>query len=193
MAKGNIEIEVKFPLNNPEDTLAVLARVAEYLYESRQVDEYFNAPHRDFFGRETVDDWLRIRTEANGKASFNYKHWYQTLESSSHCDEFETGVESADAVRKILGALQFEPVIKVDKLRRAFKYGDIEIAVDDVKDLGFYIEAEYCGDGDISDKEKIKDELAAALHEIGADLGEVDTRGYPYYLLERSGFIKKKD
>jgi adenylate cyclase class 2 len=184
---------VKFPLLNPEEVLVWLGKNANFEYESRQLDEYFNAPHRDFFAGETVDDWLRLRNEANGKRSINYKHWYQTEISSFYCDEFESGVSSVESMRDILIALQFKPVIKVDKLRRAYKYGDIEFAVDDVKELGFFIEAEYCGDRD--DKEKVRDDLIAAIEKAGAKVGPEDSRGYPYRLLERKGYIgnsKKK-
>ena len=187
MAKCNIEIEVKFPLLNPSVVLEWLSKNAEALYESRQVDEYFNAPHRNFLGGVTVDDWLRIREESNGKRSINYKHWYQSEVASHYCDEFETAIESPDSMRKILGALQFETMIKVDKLRRAFKYKDIEFAIDEVAELGSFIEAEYLGDK--TDVTEVNAYLIAAISEVGAEVGPVDVRGYPYWLMERKGLI----
>jgi adenylate cyclase class IV len=38
MAHNNIEIEVKFPLYNKDEILAELAKAAEPLKESRQID-----------------------------------------------------------------------------------------------------------------------------------------------------------
>lgn len=188
MASDNIEIEVKFPLINPNEVLEWLKKNAEKKYESRQVDEYFNAPHRNFFEKTKIDDWLRLRQEEGGKYSINYKHWHQTEEKSFYCDELESEVSSIENMRKILISLQFDPVIKVDKLRRAFKYGDIEIAVDEVDDLGFFIEAEYYGDE--NEKEKIKGDLIEAVKKTGANIGPADSRGYPYWLLKKKGYIK---
>jgi adenylate cyclase class 2 len=189
MAGGNIEIEVKFPLLNAQEVLSWLGKNAKPKYESRQLDEYFNAPHRDFFAGDRVDDWLRLRREANGKCSINYKHWHQTETESFYCDEFESGVESPDNMRKILTALQFKPLVKVDKIRRAFELSDVEIAIDEVEGLGFFIEAEYYGSA--ADKAKIKGKLVAAIKNTGAKTGPEDARGYPYWLLEKIGFIKK--
>jgi adenylate cyclase class 2 len=188
MAHGGIEIEVKFPLLNPDEVLDWLSKNAEFKYESRQIDEYFNAPYRNFFAGERVDDWLRLRSEDSGKCSINYKHWYQTETESFYCDENESEVSSADDMRRILTSLQFAPVIKLDKLRRAFRLGDAEIAVDEVEGLGFFIEAEHYGPG--TDKEKIKRDLIAAIKKTGAKTGPEDHRGYPYHLLKQTGFIK---
>jgi adenylate cyclase class 2 len=188
MAHDGIEIEVKFPLLNPKETLGWLGKNAEFKYERRQIDEYFNAPHRDFFAGERVDDWLRLRSEDGGKHSINYKHWHQSETESFYCDESESEISSADDMRRILASLQFAPVIKVDKLRRAFRLGNAEIAVDEVDGLGFFIEVEHYGDG--ADKEKIKRDLIASIKKMGAKTGPEDHRGYPYHLLKQKGFIK---
>ncbi|MCL2439027.1 MAG: class IV adenylate cyclase [Alphaproteobacteria bacterium] len=191
MAHENIEIEVKFALTNPDTVIAWLEKNAKFEYESRQIDEYFNAPHRNFFGRPTVDDWLRIREESNGKKSVNYKHWHQTVGNSSWADEWETEIASPADMRNILLQLQFEPVIKVDKRRKTFKLGATEFSIDQVEGLGFFIEAEYCGPA--ADKDAIKVELIEKIKSIGAAIGEPDTRGYPYWLLERKGYIKQQE
>ncbi|MCL2338566.1 MAG: hypothetical protein FWC51_01260 [Proteobacteria bacterium] len=57
MSKNNLEIEIRFPLKNIAETLNKLNRIAEFKYSNRQIDTYYNAPHRDFFANApAVDD-----------------------------------------------------------------------------------------------------------------------------------------
>jgi adenylate cyclase class 2 len=49
------------------------------LGEDRQIDTYFNAPHRDFLAGEIASEWLRLRTETSDhtaeRTSINFKRW----------------------------------------------------------------------------------------------------------------------
>jgi adenylate cyclase class 2 len=72
MAHENIEIELKFPLKNPEEVAKFLNEKAEL--KSRDVtqkDTYFTAPHRDFLAVKYPFEWLRLRESEKG-ASMDY-------------------------------------------------------------------------------------------------------------------------
>ena len=111
-----VEVEQKFRLLSPPEELkaTLAARGARPGTPSRQVDSYFNAPHRDFLAAENISEWLRVRVE-DESASLNFKRWYPLEEKiKTHCDEFETTVADAEAVQRTLAALDFIPLTVVD-------------------------------------------------------------------------------
>ncbi|MFJ4771523.1 CYTH domain-containing protein [Streptomyces uncialis] len=71
-----IEVEQKYRLTSPaqsvKDTLTRLE--AKPGTPSRQIDNYYNAPHRDFLTTEVISEWLRVRVE-DDTASLNFKRW----------------------------------------------------------------------------------------------------------------------
>jgi adenylate cyclase, class 2 len=150
---------------------------------TRQVDAYYNAPHRDFTAPQAISEWLRIRTEDRG-ASINYKRWHPIdALIKSHADEYETPVEDADAVRKLLDALDFRPLVTVDKTPEQWQLPDVEIAFDHVAGAGHFVEFEFKGDA--TNVEDATEQLETFIASLGIQLGEPINRGYPHILLGR--------
>jgi adenylate cyclase class 2 len=185
----HIEVEVKYSLPDPESLIRRLADLdAVPLGQDRQVDTYFNAPHRDFLAGEIVSEWLRLRTETSDRtaerSSINFKRWLPLgAAEATHADEFESGITDREAVRKLLDALGYTEIITVDKIRRQWRLSDVIVAMDTVASLGSFIEVEYAGDAQTVDE--AADAVHAAVSEIDVKLGDRDRRGYPYMLLNR--------
>ena len=178
------EIEIKFPLLNGANVVNRLKEIAKFKYEAHQIDEYFNAPHRDFTKKPRVCEWLRLRT-SNGKYSINYKDYSPEI----FCHEFESEISSKDHFNSLLKALNFELLVTVDKTRKVFDFDDVEISVDEVADLGSYIELEYKGNKENVDEARAY--LFDVLSKINAEVGTQDKRGYPYELLIKMGKVSK--
>lgn len=178
-----IEVEQKYRLLGPPDDLrAVLAeRGGKPGEPSRQVDTYYNAPHRDFTAGEVISEWLRIR-EGDDGASLNFKLFHPVgAPVTTHCDEYETAVGDAEAVRRILAALGFTGLTTVDKVREEWTLDGIAVAFDTVAGLGDFVEFEFKGEaGRVA-------EATARIGEFIADLGvRLDDRvliGYPHMAL----------
>ncbi|NTW45718.1 MAG: class IV adenylate cyclase [Candidatus Moranbacteria bacterium] len=186
------EIEIKVRVENAAPLTELLEREGEFWYESRQMDEYFVPVFRDFLAERPIREWLRIRTE-DGKASINYKDWqYGPDGTSDHCEEHESGISDADALRNILTALDIRPVVTVDKVRRAYAYRDYEVALDTVEGLGAFVEIEYKGaDAESVDTKSVADGMLAFLDEIGVGTVSRDISGYPFLLLEAQGLLRR--
>lgn len=185
----NIEVELKFKLLNPDAVITFLTSHADFKYESFQHDVYFNAPDRDFLeNQENISEWLRIRVEKD-KAQINYKDW-QPRENpiKTHCKEYETDVQSYEQLGLILDALNFKKLIEVKKTRRAWLYRDVEVSIDEVEELGQYLEVEYKGNG-LDDVEQIREFLQSIVAQIGAETKGLDLKGYPFGLLAKKGLL----
>ena len=182
------EIELKLPLLNRSGVTQYLSQHAAFAFESFQHDVYYNPAHRNFLEDQgNVNEWLRIRI-AGGKAQINYKDWQpHNAQFKTHCVEYETSADSYDQLKKIFNALNFTELVEVKKIRKVWNYGDVEISIDSVEELGDFIELEY--KGELDDIAAARSLLLQALTDLQAKTQELDTRGYPYLLLEKHGLI----
>lgn len=178
-----IEVEQKYQIDDPaalKDALTALE--AKPGQVARQVDSYYNAPHRDFLGGEVVSEWLRVRESDHG-SSVNFKLWHLDT-ANTYADEYETPVEDPEAIRLILAALDFTPMVTVDKRREEWALpGQVEIAFDTVEGAGTFVEFEFKGEAD--SPEEASAELDTFIAGLGVELGDRVNRGYPHMLLGR--------
>ncbi len=176
------EIEVQLKVENIKPLVKLLEKDGKFLGEVRQVDEYFTPVHRNFADKDPIEEWLRLR-KSNDKFSITYKNWHYDSNGRSEffADELETSVGDTNAIKKILSALDFKPLVTVKKIRKIYLYQDLEITLDTIDNIGDFIEVEWKGG-------KIKPEKA--LLEIrkfldGLKLGKLlcNNVGYAYMAL----------
>jgi len=118
--------------------------------------------------------WLRLRTENGTKTILTLKKQHRGgLDSIEH----ETVVADAEEARGIILALGFTLYSDLTKTRQKAKVGEIEICLDEVQDLGCFVEAEKLAELD-ADGQKIESELWEVLNEFGVDKKDEVLEGY---------------
>lgn len=144
MAFGDREIEVKTPVSK-EEFLRItkyLRKKGKFVKSSKQIDIYYTPFGRVFLKPKNPFEWLSLR-ERNERVTINYKHWYpEGTELTTHCDEYETEVGNKKQFQKLLSALRFEELVTVEKTRQVFVKDELEISLDKVKSLGYFVEIE---------------------------------------------------
>ena len=134
-----MEIEVKARVKLPREEL--ISRLISTGFVKRrlehQLDIYFNHPCRDF---KDTDEALRVRL-TGGEASLCYKG-PRMLGRAKMRVEIEVRVEDPEKVYRILKALGFREVARVEKQREVYEKEGVSIALDEVKGLGSFIEIE---------------------------------------------------
>lgn len=144
----NIEVEIKIKTDNLEKIRKKVAVEGKLVKSIKQIDDYYIPCHRDFFALKPQPvEWLRIRTNPD-KVIFEYTKAVN-MEANGDYDyaqEYETIISSGEELRKILDFLDFKKVVTVDKQREYWMCGNIEVALDNVKGLGYFVEAEAKGD-----------------------------------------------
>ncbi|MDE1854831.1 MAG: class IV adenylate cyclase [Candidatus Micrarchaeota archaeon] len=177
----NKEIEIKVRVQKPDRLVSFLMRNARKKGTLHQIDEYFVPAHRNFLDSEPVREWLRLRNE-DGTCTINYKYFYYGRDGrSTQADEFETQVEDAGQIQKIFKALGLKRIVKVDKVRDSWAYGNYEIGIDRVAGLGSFVEIEFNGRGGGS--KRITDEMVGFLKKVGVGRIERNYQGYPFLIL----------
>jgi adenylate cyclase, class 2 len=191
MAHNDIEVEIKFSCSE-EDFLRIkekLKEIAKYVKTSEQSDEYFDLANRSFLDFVHPYEWLSIR-KRGGKNSLNYKNWhYNSNGDFTHCDEFEVIVDDSDKLLKIFSKINLKSIVVVDKIREVYNYKDeIEIDMDFIDELGYFIELEALKD--LGGIELTRKRLLDFAKEIGIDTTNMADRGYAFMMMKKRGLIK---
>jgi len=166
-----MEVEIKFRLE--ENVRRKIEEVAEFVCEVRERDLYFNHPCRDFL---KTDEALRVRKSE--KVFLTYKGPKIDKETKTR-EEIEVEIGDFDKSVEILKKLGFKPVAEIFKVRRIYKLGYATICVDNVKDLGEFVEIEVKSE----DVEKAKGVVFKIANEFG--LKNPITKSYLEMLLEK--------
>ena len=146
------EVEVKLRADHAalRDRLDALG--ARHQRTVEQVDSYYDAPHREF---ARTDEALRIRRvtrlddSAGGdggddpptETRITYKGPLVDDASKSRV-EHETGVDDGETLADVLDALGFAPAATVEKRREEYSVDGVAVVLDDVSDLGQFVEVE---------------------------------------------------
>src|SRR5262245_6810219 len=167
-----LEVEMKFPLGNRGDVTAVRDRItalgATPGESLDQRDVYFAHPARDF---AQTDEAFRLRCV--GEQNFlTYKGPLLDTETKTR-REIEVpaapGHFTADQLVEMLTLLGFRPVREVIKHRSPFHLRwqdrDVELCLDEVRDLGWYLELEIISTE--ADRDVARESLFSLSRELG--------------------------
>lgn len=171
-----LEVEAKAHLDDPARIISsILELGGREVYFTVQRDTYYRHPSRDF---AVTDEALRIREE-EGKSFITYKGPKLDADTKSR-EELEVPLVDPKDLGALLLRLGFEPVAVVEKRRRGYYLGTLEVCVDEVKGLGHFLEVEA---RECEDLEEGKARVLGLLESLGA--GTMERRSYLELLLER--------
>ncbi len=133
-----IEIEAKAYVKDlKEIETKILAMGAELSWQGEQKDTYYNHPKRDF---ARTDEALRVR-EIEGRVVLTYKGPKLDLVSKTR-EEIEVEITDSKAIKELLGKLGFTEVALVKKYRIKYLLDRLKVCLDDVMDVGKFVEIE---------------------------------------------------
>lgn len=184
------EIEIKIK-PTPEGLKLVeqwLEKNASFQGEEHHKEVYLDNPHSTFFfthsnGEKDALKYLRIRFLGKQGGSVCFKNWYEDPKTgkTTHCDEYETNVSNPNSLLALFEQLGYTNKTRVEKTRRKFRTGEYEIVIDDVKNLGLFVEIEL--------KQNSSSDVIASLQKIEDFL--VKTIGVTEYWLQTRGYASR--
>lgn len=180
------EIEIKFELKEEEykKIMKFLQQKGRFIQEQHQVDEYYSPVGKSFY--DSGDRCLRIRIEGE-KSILSYKQIHNENTTQQYIEEYETLIEDSQMVGRILKAIDFVQEIVIDKYRTEYMLKDnIIVAMDCVKDLGYFIEVE---NHDESEALEVRNAcMVEMIRELRVDSAKRNNEGYSNMM-----FRKKKE
>ena len=181
-----IEIELKATLN-VEQAAVLPARLTALGFTAQQpveeTDLYWNGVDRDFC---KTDEALRLRRARNAdgteSAFLTYKGTLLDAETSSR-QEHELRVDSADCAERLLRALGYQPTRPLRKLRRSYFRGTICACLDEIAELGTFLELEILLPDITPDDASAVAQLFALLDRLGVSRSALTQKSYLDQLL----------
>lgn len=158
-----VELKVRTAHEPVRERLSALD--ASSLGTVRQEDTYYDAPHRTF---SETDEALRLRRETQNETTIHLTYKGPLVENASKTrEERETEIEDAAEMHEILGALGFSRAGEIIKERERFECGDYLVVLDDVEELGEFVEVEREVTEDAI--ERARDGARELLSDLGCD------------------------
>ncbi|MFA7169552.1 MAG: class IV adenylate cyclase [Candidatus Paceibacterota bacterium] len=169
-----VEVEIRAKIDNPEEIKASLEKFgAKFIKSQKQVDRVFG--HKQFLDENNmiIEGGLsaRIRTIDNSSALE-----FKEISREKGGIEIVSNLSNANIGIEFLAKLGFEEAFTIAKTRDYYVYKNLEIAMDDVEQLGHFIEIEKMI-GYNEDKNPARQECENLLKELGKNL-TIEKRKY---------------
>lgn len=181
------EVELKFRLNGFQDVESALRHWGAVEKPAvSHVDRYFNHPARDF---RSTDEAFRIRSVGSSNCITYKGPVLGYVAKTRHEIEVDVadGADAADRLIEMVKCLGFRFVRDVRKTRRAFALNwtnrHYELALDDVPELGCFLEIELLADDD--DRHAVESAVWDLARTLG--LNNAEPRSYLDLLVELDG------
>ena len=131
------------------------------------------------------DSFFRVRVQNGSKVILTAKKpKAKTGHASLVKHEYEVVVDSAQEVRGILKLMGLAEAVRVVKVRRTAKYKEYEICIDEIENLGDFIEMEKLGEEESA--QNVQKEMLEFLATLGISSEDVVKKGYDILMLEKN-------
>ncbi|MFT4310990.1 MAG: class IV adenylate cyclase [Candidatus Woesearchaeota archaeon] len=169
---NTMEIEIKFKVDEPKKVILKAQQIGFNIEKKKhQIDYYYVVNKITNDGERT---YFRVR---NNPDSTTWSVDLHTIVSEFATDEIEIGTNKD--IQKILKYLGHNIVCIVDKQRTILKKDDVLICIDEVQNLGNFVELEIEGtQNDFAILQTLAKELCLDLQ------NRVSKKGYPDLLME---------
>ena len=87
-------------------------------------------------------------------------------------------------LNKIIERLGLVPLLTIHNKKKTYVTDKYEIVLEDVKDLGHFLEVEFCTNEDV-DVKKVKEEIQEFIDSLGIKVSEELNMGKPEMMIKR--------
>ena len=173
-----MEIELRANVNDPAALRDALAIQAEHKGTSNEHDFYLR--HKSDKDRSLI---LRIRRKESGSLlTFKGK----ALGDDTAWPDIDIPLTDADSLQQLLLGSGYVKVVEIKKRRASYRLEDFEINVDEIENLGVFVELE--GRGDEESRKKIEEKIMNLLVSLGIQNENIIRKGYVALMLELEQF-----
>lgn len=189
------EIEILVELYTDINKCKEVLNSYELIGEKYTVDTYYYDPLRDNLKpneKMQLNECLRVRNKGN-KYFLTYKVDYFEKDIWLYSDEYETEISEVEMLNKIIERLGLEKLLVINNKKTIYKSELYEIALEEVDNLGNFMEVEYCTNEDV-DVNEIKKEVNKFIACLNLDVSKELNMGKPEMMLHKGlGIINENN
>ncbi len=182
------EIEILVELREPAQQALKKLGNLEKTGTKHTIDTYYFDPLRDDLQPSSSGRLLaccRVRKQRDAWF-ITYKNDHFKGDEWLYSDEFETQVHDGTVIQEIIKKLGLKELVTVDSKKTIMTSTNYEVVVEEVKNLGTFIEIEYKPTEDVGDIEAAKQQIRNWLDTLGIETGDELNAGKPELLLRKS-------
>ena len=180
------EIEVLVEVYDSIDYIK--SKFKDFKYEGlkKTIDEYYYDPKRNTLKPDInnqLSHCLRLRTK-NSEYSMTYKDDIFEKGKWLYSNEYETKIESIDMTKEIFDRLGLIKFIEINNEKETYTFDNYEIVIENVKNLGLFMEVEYCTNDDV-DVNLIKEQIQKFIKNLEINVSEELNMGKPEMYMKK--------
>lgn len=182
------EVEILVEVFDQKKEALNKLRGLKFLGNKKTLDVYFVDPKREDLKPDKngqLKKCLRVRNK-NGEATMAYK--VDRFDKSGiwlYSDEYETKIDNFLKMVEILKKLGFKELIRLENTKSTFINDQYEVVLEDVKNLGLFMEVERHNVGKDEDIIKVKAEIWNWLKNLKIKASLELTMGKPELMLRK--------
>lgn len=184
------EIEILVEVYDDLDKIKDILKKFEHKGNKITIDEYYYDPMRDDLKPDKnnqLSHCLRLRKK-NDECSITYKDDVFDNGKWLYSNEYESKVESIEMIREIFNRLGLIKFIEINNEKDIYIYEDYEIALENVKDLGIFLEVEYCTNEEV-DVVEVKKNIQAFIDGLGIKVSSELNMGKPEMYMKKHNIM----
>ena len=160
-----------------------------FMGQKEVIDIYYYDPLREDLkpnDKNEINKCMRLRKK-DDKSYITYKvDIFDDNNIWLYSDEYETEVKDFDKTKIIIDLLGLKELLTIHNKKSIYNTDKYEIALEEVKDLGTFLEVEYCTDEDVN-VEKIKNDIQTFINNLNIETSEELHIGKPEMMLNKKG------
>lgn len=179
------EIEILVELKSDFSQARRAMEVFDFKGAKKTVDYYYFDPLRENLkmdARQKLMECCRIREKA-GKYYVAYKIDKYDGTTWLYSDEHETEFQDLNALQEVFRHLGLQNLVTINNTKYTYETGLYEIVIEDVKDLGYFLEVEFTEQDDSTPVAEIKKGIYDFIQSLGLEVGDELNSGKPELLL----------
>ena len=180
------EIEILVELQEDINKVIDKFKMFNYITKELVIDEYYYDPKRDNLKpniNNQINECLRLRQKGN-KNYITYKDDVFENNIWLYSNEYETEIKDIEVLKEILNRLGLKKLITIKNNKTTYTFKDYEIVLEEVEDLGYFMEVEYSTKEDVDIKE-IKKQIQAFIDSLNLKVSKELNIGKPELMLKK--------
>jgi len=163
------EIEILVELKTPIDLAKKKLDFMKFKGAKSTLDIYYYDPKREnlkLTPEGKLWECCRLRTK-NNTHYLTYKKDHYEGETWLYSDEHEIEISNIEEGKLIISSLGLEELVTIDNTKYTYLNDDYELVLEDVKNLGYFLEVEYLHQVEDNLVKKTKDNIFKFINSLG--------------------------
>ena len=183
------EVEILYKLDDDKENVLNILSQFEYKGEKSTLDVYFYDPLREDLkldANNRLNKCFRLRKK-DSDAYLTYKiDYFDDGNVWLYSDEHEVIVSDYETAEKIIEHLGLKELIRVNNTKYIFINSKYEIILEEVDDLGLFLEVEIVNEDVVTGVNDLKQEIRVFVDELGIKVVNEMNIGKPEALLKKA-------